>query len=247
MRTADATADDLDLFSSLRGRRGPDGYFIGDGEKAVRRMLALARVEKILCSADWVERLPIPPTVEVRIASREAIDRISGLKMHQRLMALAPIPEPGPLRGSFLVALDRISNAENVGAILRSCAAFGADGLIVGPETASPWLRRSVRVSTAAGLVVPVHFTKDLAEMLRPLNAWAAHLYGDRRNYTEVDVRQDCCIVLGGEADGPSPDTLAACRGSIYIPMASGWDCLNVAASAAVLLAEVRRQRSTRS
>ncbi len=241
-----ATEEDLELFNSLRGRRCPDGYFIGDGEKAVRGMLARVPIEKILCSAEWVDRLPIPQGVDVRVAPREEIDRIAGLKMHQRVMALARIPNAGPLRGSFLVALDGISNAENVGAILRSCAAFGADGLIVGPETTSPWLRRAVRVSTAAGLQVPVHFSADLAETLRPLNAWAAHLYGDRRNYTEVDLRQDCCLVLGSEADGPSPRTLGACRGAIYIPMAAGWDCLNVAASAAVLLAEVRRQRSTR-
>ena len=238
-----ATEEDLEIFSSLRGHRCPNGYFIGDGEKAVRRMIEHGCVARLLCSPEWLDRLP--PNLDIRIAPREALDRIAGLKLHQRLMALGRIPDPGPLRGSLLVALDGLSNAENVGAILRSCAAFGVEGVLVGPNTLSPWLRRAVRVSMAAGLQVPVHFTNDLADTIRPLNAWAAHLYGERTTYTEVDFRGDCCIVFGGEADGPTPEVLAACRGAVYIPMAPEWDCINVGASAAVILAEIRRQRAT--
>ena len=50
--------------------------------------------------------------------------------------------------------------------------------------------------------------------------------------------------MLGSEPNGVTDEVLRACKGVIYIPMASEWDCLNVAASAAVLLSEVRRQRS---
>lgn len=240
-----AAAEDLDLFSSLRDRRCPEGFFIGDGVKCVRRMLAHGNVLKILCSPEWPERLDIPDEVDVRVAPREKLDEISGVRLHQRLMALGRIPDPGPIRGSFLVALDGVSNAENVGAILRTCAAFGADGLIAGPTTASPWLRRAVRCSVAAGLVVPVHPTNNLPATLRSLNAWAAHVRGEKRTYTEVDFTRDCCIVFGSEGTGVSDEVLAACKGAIHIPMAEEWDCLNVAASAAVVLAEVGRQRRT--
>ena len=77
------------------------------------------------------------------------------------------------------------------------------------------------------------------------MNAWAAHIHGDRHDFREVDYRVPTCIVLGGEAEGIRPNVLAACKGSIYIRMADGWDCLNVAGSAAVLLSEVQRQRTT--
>ncbi len=242
-----ATSEDFDLFSSLRGHRCPEGRFIGDGVKCVRRMLAHGNIERVLCSPEWVERIEFPPGVEVRVAPHERLDEISGLKLHQRLMALGRIPDAGPIRESLLVALDGISNAENVGAILRTCAAFAVEGVLVGPGTASPWLRRAVRVSMAAGLVVPVHFVTDLPSALRPRNAWAAHLYGEKRTYTEVDFTEPCVIVIGSEADGVSPGAIAACRGGIYIPMAAGWDCINAAASAAVILAEAARQRSARA
>ncbi len=242
--TSPATEDDLELFSSLRERRCPEGLFIGDGDKVVRRMLARGAAVKVLCAPEWIDRLEIPPGVEVRTAPRAAFDRIVGFRIHQGIMALGRIPEPGPLRRSLLVALDGLANAENVGAVLRTCAAFGVEGVLVGPGTASPWLRRAVRVSLGAPLVVPVEVAADLAARVRPLNAWAAHIHGNRRDYRQVDYRENCCLVLGGEAGGVSAGVLGACRGTVYIPMAPDWDCLNVASSAAVLLAEVRRQRA---
>lgn len=240
-----ATEEDFEIFDSLRERRCPPGHFIGDGLRVVRRMLERGAVTRILCTAEWLEKLPALDGVEVRTAPRERLDQLVGFRLHQGIMALGRISPAGPLRGSLLVALDGLANAENVGAVLRCCAAFGADGVIVGPTSASPWLRRAIRVSLAAPLQVQVHSVDDLAAALRPLNAWAAHIHGDRQDYRRIDFTRDCCIVLGGEDKGVTEPVLQACKGSITIPMAEGWDCLNVASSAAVLLAEARRQRTS--
>ena len=238
-----ASPEDLELFSSLRGRRHPEGMFIGDGDKVVRRMLHTTTVERVLCTEDWIERLPIPPGVQVRVAAKADLFAIVGFRLHQGLMALGVVPPEKPRTGSFHVALDGLANAENVGAILRTCAAFGVDGVILGPGTASPWLRRAVRVSLGAPLVVPVHTVPDLAAAVAPLNAYAAHIHGEKRDFRSIDARQPVCLVLGSEPLGVTDPVLKACKGVIYIPMASEWDCLNVAASAAVLISEVRRQR----
>jgi tRNA G18 (ribose-2'-O)-methylase SpoU len=240
-----AGPEDFEIFDSLRERRCPPGYFVGDGWRVVSKMIECGAVTRLLCTPEWLGRLPALAAVEVRTAPKERLDRLVGFRLHQGIMALGRIPPPPPrVSGTLLVALDGLSNAENVGAILRTCAAFGADGVLVGPTTASPWLRRAVRVSMAAPLRVPVHFVPDLAEAVRPLNAWAADLRGNRRPYTEVDYTAPVCLVLGGEDKGVTPEVRAACRGAVGIPMAPGWDCLNVAACAAVLLAEARRQRS---
>jgi tRNA G18 (ribose-2'-O)-methylase SpoU len=238
-----ATPEDLELFGSLRDRRCPPGRFIGDGAKVVRRMLARVPVEKILCSPEWPGRLEIPDGVEVRIADRGALDAIVGCRLHQRIMAIARIPPPPPLAGTLFVALDGLSNTENVGAVLRTCAAFGVDAILASADSASPWHRRAMRTSMGAPLVVPPHVVDDLPAALRPLRAYAAHIHGERVDFRDVDYRGPVCLVLGGEAEGVRPATLAACRGAITIPMAPEWDCLNVASSAAVLLAEVQRQR----
>jgi tRNA G18 (ribose-2'-O)-methylase SpoU len=239
-----ADEEDFAIFDSLRESQCPAGYFVGDGLRVVRQMLQHRAVERIICAEEWLHRLP--PEVEgldVRTAPRDRMDKLVGFRLHQGLMALGRIPPPKPPRGSFFVALDGLSNAENVGAILRTCAGFGVDGVFIPPTTASPWLRRAVRVSIAAPLHVPVHAVDDLPAAIRDRNAWAAHIHGSKVDYRKVDYRGPVCLVVGGEDKGVTDPVLAACRGVIYIPMAEGWDCLNAAGSAAVLMAEVRRQR----
>src|SRR5258706_9941795 len=221
----------MELFSSLRGRCHPEGTYIGDGDKVVRRMLKTTKVERILCTPEWIEKLPIPPGIDVRVAPLAKLISIVGFRLHQGLMALGTIPPERPVSGTFHLALDGLGNAENVGSIMRSCAAFGVDGVILGPGTASPWLRRCVRVSMGAPLMVPVHTSLDLPATLRSMNAWAAHIHGDHRDYRAVDCRQPVCLVLGSEPTGVSEEVIRACKGVIYIPMATEWDCLNVAAS----------------
>ena len=234
----------MDPFRSLKTSTVPPGCYIGEGYKVVRRMLEFSEVEKLLLTPKWHEEFKeqIPGSAEVEIRSRPELEEIVGFRMHQGILALGRIPEPpaSPPDG-LVVALDGIADAENVGAILRTCAAFGVDGVIVGPGTCSPWVRRAVRVSLGAPLKIPIYEAANLQETIQSLNtlAWAAHIHGERRDVTDIDLAPPCCIVLGGEADGVSKPVLEVCE-TIFIPMADGWDCLNVAASAAVLLYAAR-------
>ncbi|HVO30416.1 MAG TPA: RNA methyltransferase [bacterium] len=238
-----ATEEELDRFRSLRSADVPEGHFIGDGDKVIRRMITAGCVVRVLGLEERVAKLPLPAGVEVLLASREQLEKVVGYRLHAGIMALGRTPPEKPITGTLHLALDGLANAENVGAILRTCAAFGVDGVIVGERSSSPWHRRAVRVSMGAPLVVPVHHVRDLAATIAPMNAWAAHMHGEKRDFLDVDYTQPVCLVVGGEADGVSDRVLAVCRGTIWIPMASSWDCLNVAASTAVLLAEVARQR----
>lgn len=252
-----ATQKDLDRYGSLRQAAVPAGHFVGDGRRVVAKMIASGNVVEVLCTPEVAEALQVPPGAEVLTASEETLTALVGYRLHGGLMALGRIP-PGPsLEPVFAahaspssgapplhLALDHLSNAENVGAILRACAAFGASGIIVGPDSASPWARRAIRVSMAAQLVVPIHVVEDLPATLRRLNAWAADIHGEKRDFRAVDMTAPICLVIGAEDDGISDEVLAATRGRLYIPMNPDWDCLNAATSAAVLLAEAQRQRT---
>jgi tRNA G18 (ribose-2'-O)-methylase SpoU len=239
-----ATLEDLRIFGSLRRSQCPEGYFLGEGEKLVRRMVERGKAVKILCTPEWLEKLAVPESVEIIVAPDKALRRIVGWRFHQCVMAMGRIEIPdGPPSGTLFVALDGLSNSENVGAVLRSCAAFGVDGVIVGPETASPWLRRAVRAALGAPLDVPVHFVRDLPGTLENSTAYASCLHGERRTYHEVDFTVPCTIVLGSEESGIRPEVRSACKETIHIPMVPTWDSLNVAAAGAILLAEAARQR----
>ena len=138
---------------------------------------------------------------------------------------------------------------------MRNCAAFGAQALIVGETSSSPFLRRAVRNSMGTIFQLPVvelkpELTpKNLAEALRHLRAHgirclAAHPHTENKILSQVDFTGDCCIVFGSEGSGLSPEVLAACDEAVAVPMADGVDSLNVAAAAAVFLYEASRQRN---
>ncbi len=250
-------------FTTLRQKdaKVPDGCFIGDGRKVVRRMLAWpGRLRTVVVTERWlgelraeIEKRP-EPDLPVLVAGKDVVDGLIGYDVHQGVMALAELPAPATLTSlvqtdrPLLVALDGVADAENVGAIVRTCAAYDVAGLIVGPRTCSPWVRRAVRVSLGGVLRVPVHFSDDLPRTIgelkkRGVTTWSAHIHGESRSAWETDYRDATCLVLGGEADGVTQPVIAASAGVIYIPMAPGWDCLNVTASAASLIAEAARQR----
>ena len=260
-----ATADHAALapFKTLRRSDGnvPEGCFIGDGRKVVRRMLESdLRLRTVVLTEKWLEIFqPLlsrrtDPDLRVLVVGREVVDGIIGYKVHQGVMALAEIPAAPKVEDltapatPLIVALDGVADAENVGAIVRTCAAFGVTGLIIGPQTCSPWVRRAVRVSLGGVLRVPVHASADLPATLRALGekgvaCYAAHIHGENRSSWETDFAKPACLVLGGEADGVTAPVIAACRHIVYIPMAPGWDCLNVTASAAAFLYEAARSR----
>jgi tRNA G18 (ribose-2'-O)-methylase SpoU len=234
---------DADPFRSLRASAPPLGHFIGEGPRVVRRMLERGVVVRLMLTPEWFERLAplIPKDVAVDVRGRREMEEIVGFRLHQGVIALGRIPPKPPLpdtvRG-IVVAVDGIANSENLGGILRTCAAFGIEAVLVGRGTCSPWLRRVVRASMGAPLVLPVHECADLAGTIRRLGvpALAAEPEAGAMPLYEADLSPPRIIVFGSEGFGISPAVRAVCAGTIAIPMAAGWDCINVAAAAAAIL-----------
>jgi tRNA G18 (ribose-2'-O)-methylase SpoU len=150
----------------------------------------------------------------------------------------------------LIVALEGVSNSENVGVVVRNCAAFGAGLLVIGETCASPYLRRAVRNSMGAIFQLPVLESHDLVRTLETFRASgircvAAHPHAPEATLSRAGLRRDCCLVFGSEGDGLTHRTLAACDEAVSIPMAAGVDSLNVANAAAVFLYEALRQRTS--
>src|SRR5205814_671689 len=97
-----------------------------------------------------------------------------------------------------------LTSAENLGALVRNCAAFGVHGLIVGETSSSPFLRRAVRNSMGTIFQLPVVETRGLVDSLRELKAngircIAAHPHVEGRTIAQADFRSDCCVLFGSE------------------------------------------------
>ncbi|WP_376792380.1 TrmH family RNA methyltransferase [Thermoflexus sp.] len=163
----------------------------------------------------------------------------------QGIIAVAPIPElPWPEPSTFLILLDRVQEPGNVGAVLRSAAAAGAEGAIIPPGTADPWHPKAVRAAAGAHFVLPVRIASwaEIPSLLGSTTVWLA-TPGGEHVYFEVNWREPVTLILGGEASGPGPEAQRLPHRAVRIPMARGMESLNVAVAGALLLYEVARQR----
>ncbi len=239
------------------------GIFVAEGEKVVRRLLnSRFTVVSVLLPERWFRDLePVlqsrPEMIEVFVAEKKLLETLTGFSMYQGLLAIGKIPEPTPLpeilnassRPWFLVAVEGLSSAENMGALVRNSAAFNAQAIIVGDTCVSPFLRRAVRSSMGSVLELPIVETSSLLSTLAQLRARgircvAAHPHAEGKTLSQADFKSDCCILFGSEGYGISPGALAACDEAAAIPMPPTVDSLNVASAAAVFLYEANRQRA---
>jgi tRNA G18 (ribose-2'-O)-methylase SpoU len=236
--------------------------FVAEGDKVVRRLLESDfAVVSALMPEKWVSQLePLlaarPEQIPVFIAPKDQLERLIGFSMFQGVMAVGRIREAMPLefvvqqspRPCLLLALEGLTNAENLGVIVRNCAAFGVNGLIVGETCSSPYLRRAVRNSMGAVFKLPIVEPPNLVQALRRLSSLgirciAAHGHARPVTLAQCDLRGDCCLVFGSEGYGLSGAVLEACHERVAIPMAKGVDSLNVGNAGAVFLYEAARQR----
>jgi tRNA G18 (ribose-2'-O)-methylase SpoU len=239
------------------------GIFVAEGEKVVRRLLeSNFKVVSVLLPEKWVRELdPLLQArgedIQVYVAEKALLETLTGFSMYQGLLAVGKVPPLPTLAEAvarspqprLLAAADGLTNAENLGALVRNCAAFNAQALIVGETCSSPFLRRAVRGSMGAVFQLPVVESADLAQALRDLRQQgirciAAHPHADGRSLSRANLAGDCCIVFGSEGYGISPAVLAACDEAAAIPMPPTVDSLNVGSAAAVFLYEANRQRA---
>ncbi|MBI3879481.1 MAG: RNA methyltransferase [Verrucomicrobia bacterium] len=215
----------------------------------------------LLLSEEWVaeyEKLfaTWPARVPLYVAKKPLLNTLAGFDLYQGVLAIAKIPPPPSLaeviaRAASLklfVALDGLTNAENLGVLVRTAVAFGAQGVLAGETCPSPWLRRAVRNSMGAMFRVPVLELASLPDALRQLRASGVHCVGahphtDRRTLSQADFTRDCCLVFGSEGDGISEEVRSLCDELVAIPMAADVDSLNVSAACAAFFYEAARQR----
>lgn len=241
------------------------GIFVAEGDKVVHRLLASNfPVVSALLPAKRLEEFEAelkarPEHIPVYLVqNKHVLEALVGFAMFQGVMAVGRIPSRPNLAGvlqtgarpRLLVAVDGLTNSENLGVLVRNCVAFGATALVVGETCASPYLRRAVRNSMGAIFQLPVVESANLPATLAELRAQrvcciAAHPHTDRQTLNRTNLTRDCCIVLGSEGTGLSPAVLAACDEAAAISMANQVDSLNVSNAAAVFLYEAQRQRET--
>jgi 23S rRNA (guanosine2251-2'-O)-methyltransferase len=199
-------------------------------------------------------------SIPVRFLPRPELDRMAGTGSHQGVVAVTSSKQYNDLddliaakRGdhALLVVLDGIEDPHNLGAILRTADAAGADGVVIPERRAAGITGTVVKSSAGASEHLPVAKVTNIARTLEDLkaqNIWTVGL--DERgpqSYDSLDYNMDCALVLGAEGKGLHDLVARKCDFLVSIPMLGKVPSLNVSVAAGVVLYEVVRQRRKNS
>lgn len=255
---------------ALRSRHEPSlGIYMAESMEVIRRAVEAGHRPRSFLMADrWLEPMAdvLKGTgagdfgeVPVFIGESELLKSITGFHLHRGAIAamhrpaLATVGET--VAGAARVAvLEDIVDHTNVGAIFRSVAGLGADAVLVSPRCADPLYRRSVRVSMGTVFQVPWTRLEPWPQGLHELRAAGFTIVAMDPTPGAVSLDEFAlhlpdriALIFGTEGAGLSPAARQAVDVSVRIPMSSGVDSLNVAASSAVAFWAVRRDRPGRS
>lgn len=194
------------------------------------------------------------PQVPVYTAAPEILSQMIGFSLARGMlcaMGRKPLPSIETIsKGARRIAiLENVVNPTNIGAIFRSGAALGLDGILLTKGCSDPLYRRAARVSMGTVFQIPWTILEEPAwngesvEYLHRLGfkTVAMALQEDSLRLDDERLRREekLAIVLGTEGDGLAKDTIADCDYTVMIPMAHGVDSLNVAAASAVAFWEL--------
>lgn len=262
LEIADITAPELDIFArlteaQLRNRLEPEkGIFIAESPKVIRVALdcgcvpiALLMEQKHIGGdgADVIERCGDVP---VYTASRETLEKLTGYRLTRGVLCAMRRPKPLQTEAvcqnaKRIAVLDGVVDSTNIGAIFRSAAALGMDGVLLTPTCCDPLCRRAIRVSMGTVFQIPwAYLGRGVAELKSlGFQTAAMALSKDSISIDDPALQVDrLAVVLGTEGNGLSAQTIADCDFTVCIPMYHNVDSLNVAAASAVAFWELRNK-----
>lgn len=227
------------------------GRFIAEGELVVRRLLASElEVESLLVADSQIDRIEPLEHIPLYHASQQVLESIAGFRFHRGILGCARRPEPSdwaaaiPGQGdsALVVVCSAVRDPENLGGILRNCAAFGVDLVLIGDSSADPFARRVLRVSMATALSLPLGLSRDVVGDLERLERQfgfhtAATVLDDKSRALAAATRPPrLALVLGNELQGVDASLCGRCQWQVTIPMSGQTDSLNVAVASGIFL-----------
>lgn len=250
-------ADDprLESYRAVRERdlAGRKGLYVAEGRVVLEKAISAdpSCLASVLVAAHRVESLTdllaaLPPETPVYAASQVAMDQVVGFPIHRGLLAVGrrPARDAASLIASLpaqalVVGLIGIANHDNMGGVFRNAAAFGADAVLIDDTCCDPLYRKAIRVSVGAALTVPFARAGSAMDLVSTLLAAGFQLAAlapiGEIDLDRLDLGDRAAVLFGAEGPGLPPEVLGRIR-TVAIPMAGGFDSLNVATTSGIVL-----------
>jgi TrmH family RNA methyltransferase len=236
------------------GRLGIEGPHLL--EEALRAGLRVTTIFVAQDAERLLDTLRVPPETEILRLPAKLLHSALATETPQPVAALVEPPDwswPHILdarrKGATLVVvLAGIQDPGNLGTILRSAEAFGADGVVSLPGTVSAWNPKAVRASAGSVFRVPLLAVSE-RECLEELHEAGVKIFATSVHAAQpaelVDLAGPVALIIGNEGNGVADDLAAKADARITIPCPGPVESLNAAVAASVLLYEAARQRAT--
>jgi tRNA G18 (ribose-2'-O)-methylase SpoU len=243
---------------------GRQGLFVAEGRVVLEKAVRAGR-HPLLSVLVAEPRLPglaevfagLDAATPVYVAPQAVMDAVAGFAIHRGILAvgrradaaadalLAGLPQAG-----LVVALSAIANHDNMGGIFRNAAAFGADAVVLDAACCDPLYRKAIRVSVGAALSVPFARLAPGEDLLDVLEAAGCEVLalspGGADDLDAVRPVGRTALLLGAEGPGLDPAMLRRAR-AVRIPMAGGFDSLNVATASGIALWRLATNRALKT
>ncbi len=246
----------LKLVRALLGRpkeRREEGAFVAEGVRLLEEAQAVEWPVRFVLYSDGLSsrgRALVDGFktvgVDIEEVSSDLLQSLSETETSQGVLAvLNDHSQPIPERLDFLLIPDQIRDPGNLGTLIRSASAAGAQAVLIPPHTADAYAPKVVRAAMGAHFHLPVRSLtwEEIHEVISAagLGVYLADMKGE--TCWEADLRQPLALIIGGEAEGASEEAQALASKRIAIPMPGQAESLNAGAAGSVLMYEVVRQR----
>lgn len=239
-------------FVSLRQSTLDEKYVVVESKNVLKKLfntkIKIHKVFTTIENLDFINQYCLNIDFPVLTATNEVMKKIVGHKIHQGMMAVITKPSFisfDEIQGDVVV-LNGLTSPENVGSIVRSCAAFNIETLIIDEKTCSPFIRRCIRVSTGNIFNIKVYKSLDLEKDLINLKNKNYKVLStanslDAKSLQDFSFPNKCAIVIGSEGHGVSAEVFELTDTILKIDIDEEVTSLNAAIAASIVLYEMKK------
>lgn len=246
---------EIQLLQKKKRERNNQKVFIVEGLRAVREIPLMWDIRKYVVANSFLleaESIIINQEIPIMVVADSIFENISDTKTPQGIMAVVSqldyqLEKIISKEQGFFVIADQVQDPGNLGTLIRTAHASGADGVFLSSGCVDLYNPKTIRATMGSVFHIPIWRDMDMAWLMKELKTTKTNVYatalGESKVLYAYDYTKKTAIIIGNEANGISEETKNMVSHFIKIPMPGGAESLNASIAAGICMFEIVRQR----